>query len=113
MDDNTAKLVERYADKLVGLAGDTAPEAWDILLRGQAVHGFVNLMWAAFFGVVAFAAYKGARRMATHDSSYQEVAWGAGAVVCFFCIVCALGALGDGVSRLCTPEVFALQELMQ
>ena len=122
----TAEVVEKYADKLVGLVGDTAPEAGALLVEAQVIDEFQLLL--SFFVCVMLSAASlfGAKwqyklELDPELGSYDRKAAAASRIegITGFCLVsiaflvASMFSLGDGLGHLYSPESYALQNLVQ
>lgn len=138
----TDEVIEKYADKLMSTLGDIAPEAWDIMVRGQVSEGLRGLLMSTFLAVTSVALARWcvhskrkteevgkaldewrAKEMSKpfRDRDHRRglvhvpdysVAVGAGCAAFLISFMAALG-FGDAIMHLLSPEYMALKELME
>lgn len=114
------ELVEKYADKLVKGMGDIAPEAWEIMVRGQVVSGIhdavFSVLWAAVFAGAIFTMRALWRNDDASSEDCSEWVFALIIVAAVFALLAfflTLTFLSGATMSLLSPEYMALKELMK
>ncbi len=116
------EMIQKYADKLLEAMGNTAPEAWQIMLHGQLVNGIKQAMLAAMFWTVAlFAAWialRASKRCDVMVKAEVKINEGditaviLGCIIATFFVSLGIADMTDAVGYLAAPEYNALRELL-
>lgn len=108
-------VIEKYADKLVKVMGDIAPEAWEIMVRGQIVEGIHDLIFTAVWVAVSVGALMLGRQILKEkwEEDMERPAAALLGFIALFAFFIAMNFLSDGIMSLAAPEYQAIKELMQ